>query len=57
MAQRLTKDNVREILLEILNGEDFYPGDGELARENLAYIAGLVDMANAVIRKITELGG
>lgn len=57
MEQRLTKDNVREILLESLHGEDFYPGDGELARENLAYIAGLVDMANAVIRKITELGG
>lgn len=57
MEQRLTKDNVREILLESLHGEDFYPGDGDLARENLAYIAGLVDMANAVIRKITELGG
>lgn len=57
MEKQLTKDNVREILLESLNGEDFYPGDGDLARENLAYIAGLVDMANAVIRKITELGG
>ena len=56
MAQRLTKDNVREILLESLCGEDYYPGDGELAREDLAYIAGLVDMANAVIRKITEMG-
>ena len=57
MEKQLTKDNVREILLESLYGEDYYPGDGELARENLAYIAGLVDMANAVIRKITELGG
>lgn len=57
MEQRLTKDDVREILLESLYGEDYYPGDGDLARENLAYIAGLVDMANAVIRKITELGG
>lgn len=57
MEQRLTKNDVREILLESLHGEDFYPGDGDLARENLAYIAGLVDMANAVIRKITELGG
>lgn len=57
MAQRLTKDNVREILLEKLTSEDHYPGDGELARENLAYIAGLVDMAESVMRKITELGG
>lgn len=57
MAEHLTKDDVRKILLESLHGEDFYPGDGDLARENLAYIAGLVDMANAVIRKITELGG
>lgn len=57
MAKQLTKDDVREILLESLYGEDYYPGDGDLARENLAYIAGLVDMANAVIRKITELGG
>lgn len=57
MEQRLTKDNVREILLESLYGEDYYPGDEDLAREKLAYIAGLVDMANAVIRKITELGG
>ena len=57
MEKQLTKDNVREILLESLHGEDFYPGDGDLARENLAYIAGLVDMANAVIRKITEMGG
>lgn len=57
MAKQLTKDNVREILTESLYGEDYYQGDGELAREGLAYIAGLVDMANAVIRKITELGG
>lgn len=57
MAKQLTKDNVREILTESLYGEDYYPGDGDLAREHLAYIAGLVDMANAVIRKITELGG
>ncbi len=57
MAKQLAKDNVLEILLENLDTLDYYPGDGELARENLAYIAGLADMANAVIRKITELGG
>lgn len=57
MEKQLTKNDVREILLESLNGEDFYPGDGDLAKENLAYLSGLVDMANAVIRKITELGG
>jgi hypothetical protein len=57
MEKQLTKDNVREILLKKLTSEDYYPGDGDLAKENLAYLSGLADMANAVIRKITELGG
>lgn len=57
MAQRLTKDNVREILMECASAPEYWPATDQEARENLSYIAGLKDMANAVIRKITELGG
>ena len=57
MEKQLTKDNVLEILLEKLTSEYYYPEYGDLAKENLAYLSGLVDMASAVIRKITELGG
>lgn len=57
MAQRLTKDNVREILMECASAPEYWPDTDQEARENLSYIAGLKDMANAVIRKITELGG
>ena len=57
MEKQLTKNDVREILLKKLTSEDYYPGDGDLAKESLAYLSGLVDMANAVIQKITELGG
>ena len=57
MAKQLTKDNVREILIECETGLEYWPDTDREARENLSYIAGLKDMANAVIRKITELGG
>lgn len=57
MAQMLTKDNVREILLENLLSENYYPETEAEAMGTLAYISGVLDMANAVIRKITELGG
>ena len=57
MAKQLTKDNVREILIECETGLEYWPDTDQEARENLSYIAGLKDMANAVIQKITELGG
>lgn len=57
MEKQLTKDNVREILLDSLLSENYYPETAEEATATLAYISGLLDIASAVLRKITELGG
>lgn len=57
MAQRLTKDNVRELFMDIIYGLDHYPETEREARENLAFTDGARAMAEAVLRKITELGG
>ena len=56
MAQRLTKDDVRALFMDVIN-VDSYPETEQEARENLAFIDGARVMAENVMRKITELGG
>ena len=56
MAKQLTKDNVRELFMDIIN-VGTYPETEQEARENLAFIDGARAMAENVMRKITELGG
>lgn len=55
MAIRLEKENVRIILGKFLDDVEMFVPDGTEAEKNLAYIAGLRDMANAVIEAIDEL--
>lgn len=57
MAMKLEKENVRILLGNILEDIDCFVVDGKEAEKNLAYIAGLRDMANAVIEAIGQLGG
>ena len=57
MAIRLEKENVRIILGKFLDDVEMFVPDGAEAEKQLAYIAGLRDMANAVIEAIDELRG
>lgn len=54
---KLTKENVRIILCNILDDTEMWTCDNKEAEKQLAYIAGLRDMANAVIEAIGQLGG
>lgn len=56
MAMKLTTENVRIILMNILNDIDHYGLEGKDAEHNASYVAGALDMANAVIHVIKELG-
>lgn len=56
MAKQLTKNDVREMFMDVIN-VDSYPETEQEARENLAFIDGARVMAENVMRKITELGG
>lgn len=57
MAMRLEKENVRIILMDILSDMELYGREGKDAEHNASYVAGALDMANAVIQAIGELGG
>ena len=57
MAMKLTTENVRIILLNILNGCEFYGQEDKNAEHTSSYVAGVLDMANAVIEAIGQLGG
>ena len=57
MAMRLEKENVRFILMNILNNMEHYGLEGKDAEHQSDYIAGALDMANAVIEAIGQLGG
>ena len=57
MAMRLEKENVRIILMDILSDMELYGSDGKDAEHNASYVAGALDMANAVIHAIEGLGG
>ena len=57
MAMRLEKENVRIILGQFLDELECWDMEGKDAEKQLAYIAGLRDMANAVMDAIQGLGG
>jgi hypothetical protein len=57
MAMRLEKENVRIIFMDILDECDLYGREGKEAEHLLNYIAGVKDMANAVMDAIVAFGG
>lgn len=57
MAMRLEKENVRIILGNFLDDVSLWDAEDKEAEKQLAYIAGLRDMANAVMDAIVGLGG
>ena len=57
MAMRLEKENVRILLGKMLNDIPYWECNGAEAEKELCYIAGMTDMANAVMKAIEELGG
>jgi hypothetical protein len=57
MAMKLEKENVRFILGRFLDDVELWEAEGKAAEKQLAYIAGVRDMANAVMDAIVELGG
>lgn len=57
MAMKLEKENVRIVLMNLLDCMEHYGLDGKDAEHQSSYIAGLLDMANAVMKAIEDLGG
>ena len=57
MAMRLEKENVRIIVMNILDDCDLYGREDKEAEHLVDYIAGVKDMANAVMDAISALGG
>lgn len=57
MAMRLEKENVRIIFMNLLSSMEFYGLEGKDAEWQSCYISGALDMANAVIEAIGQLGG
>ena len=57
MAMRLEKENVRIILMNMIGEVEMWDHADNDAEKRLCYIAGLTDMANAVIDAIGQLGG
>ena len=56
-AIRLTTENVRIILGKLLDDCGYWEFEGKDAEKLLCYIAGLTDMAKAVMTAIVEFGG
>jgi hypothetical protein len=54
MAKKLEQENVRIIFMSILDDCDLYGREGKEAEHMLNYIAGVKDMANAVMDAIVE---
>lgn len=57
MAMRLETESVRKILMNMMRECDLYGSEGKDAEAMVHYIAGMIDMANAVVEAIRELGG
>ena len=57
MAMRLETENVRVIVMTILNDCDMYGREDKEAEHMSSYISGVIDTANAVIDAIVKLGG
>ena len=56
MAMRFEKENVRIILFNMLGEVEMWNHTDNDAEKRLCYIAGLTDMANAVIEAIGQFG-
>ena len=54
---RLGTENVRIIFMNILNEMEHYGIEGKDAEYQSCYISGALDMCNAVIEAIKEIGG
>ena len=54
---KLGKENVRIILGQQLDDCGYWEFEGKDAEKLLCYIAGLTDMANAIMKAIDELEG
>lgn len=57
MAMRLEIENVRYLEHQVLDNLDYWEPEDKTAEKTLTYIAGVVDMADAVMKAIKELGG
>lgn len=57
MAMKLEKENVRIIFMNLLDDMEHYGLEGKDAEYQSCYISGALDMANAVMKAIQELGG
>jgi len=57
MEMRLEIENVRYLEHQILNGLEYWEPEDKTAEKMLTYISGVIDMADAVIKAIQELGG
>lgn len=57
MAMKLEKENVRIIVMNVLDECDLYGREGKDAEHLISYISGVKDMANAVMDAIDSLGG
>lgn len=56
MAHGKVTEAVRKIEAEILNDLDYWGQEDKEAEKTLAYIAGVRDMSNAVIKNIVAFG-
>ena len=54
---KLTPENVRYTVTQLLNDLDYWGQSDKEAEKTLAYIAGAMDMANVTIKAINELNG
>ena len=57
MAMKLEKENVRILFMNLMNNMGHYGLEGKDAEYQSCYISGALDMANAVMDAIEELGG
>lgn len=57
MAFRLSSENVMMIERELLDNLEYWALSEKENSQTLTYIAGVHDMASAVIKAIKELGG
>lgn len=54
---KLEKENVRILFMNLISEMDHYGLEGKEAEFHASYISGALDMANAVMKAIEDLGG
>ena len=57
MAMRLEKENVRLLFMQLISEMDHYGLEGKEAEFHASYISGALDMDNAVMKAIEDMGG